>query len=316
MSSNRASHANNIRPTGPYDDNFKQMLIDGGVYPLHYKYMHPDGPQKPNNLDEVVQRLSQPQPAISSTVSDHEFREYTEAISYDSNDDAVKASVIPMFLRAIGSSDIAQKNVRFNNLTSPADSLKEEDLEKAKSDFYYGCQPEQANANVRKTLSRHIVPSSLTNLPIAPNFFIEVIEQRGFFEVERQAWYNGVIGARAMHSLHSYNREPVYDNKIYTLTAIYDSRGSLSVYGHSMAQPNGPETRPESYTFTVGSWRMITDKDSYVQGLTVLKNAEEWTKGVRDAAIEGANEMEFQTVENEEEEGTNDEEQECIEETW
>ena len=83
MSSNRVSHVDNIRPTGPYDDNFQQMLIDGGVYPLHYKYMHPDGPQKPNNLDEVVQRLSQPQPAISSTVSDHEFREYNEAISYD-----------------------------------------------------------------------------------------------------------------------------------------------------------------------------------------------------------------------------------------
>ena len=165
MSSNRVSRANNIRPTGPYDDNFKQMLMDGGVYPVYYKYMHPDGPQKPNNLDEVIQRLSQPQPAISSTVSDHEFQEYTEAISYASNDDAVKASVIPMFLRAIGSSDIAQKNVRFNNLTSPADSLKGEDLEKAKSDFYYGCQPEQVNANVRKTLSRHIVPSSFDEPP-------------------------------------------------------------------------------------------------------------------------------------------------------
>jgi hypothetical protein len=61
---------------------------------------------------------------------------------------------------------------------------------------------------------------------------------------------------------------------------------------------------------------MTTDKDSYVplRGLTALKNAEEWTKEVREAAIEGANEMdpEFQTVENEEEEGTDDEEQE----TW
>ncbi|KAN0070480.1 hypothetical protein V8E54_011349, partial [Elaphomyces granulatus] len=130
---------------------------------------------------------------------------------------------------------------------------------------------------------------------IAPNFFIEVNERRGLFEVaERQAWYNGVIGARAMHSLYWYNREPVYDNKIYTLSAVYDSDGWLKVYGHSMAQPNGPETRPESYTFIVGSWRMIANKDSYVRGLTVLKNAEEWAKEVRDAAIKGANEMEFQ----------------------
>ncbi|OXV07462.1 hypothetical protein Egran_04773, partial [Elaphomyces granulatus] len=142
MSSNRVSRADII---GPYDDNFKQMLVDGGVYPTYYKYMDPDGPQKPNNLDEVVQRLSQPQPAISSTVSDHDFREYANAIWY----------AFPI---------LPKKNVLFNNLTSPADSLKEEDLGKAKSDFYYGCQPEQVNANVRKTLSRHIVPSSLTNL--------------------------------------------------------------------------------------------------------------------------------------------------------
>jgi hypothetical protein len=297
-------------PTGPYNSNFEQILIDGGVYPDCYKYPNSRRPQRSNNLNEVVAILSQPQPTLSSsTVSDDDFQEYREANTYASKEDAVKASVITMFLRAIGSSDTAQKNVRFNNLASPADSIKEEDLKKAKPDYYYGSPPEQANANVRKKLSRHIVPSSSTDLPIAPNFFIEVKGPSGSAIVgRRQAWYDGVIGARAMHCLRSYKRELVYGNDIDTLSALYHSgMGTLEIYGHSIAGPNGPRTRPEFYTFMVGSWAM-TNKKSYIQALIALRNAEEWTKKVRDAAIEGANEMESQTVENEEEDGlTNNE---------
>ncbi|OXV11746.1 hypothetical protein Egran_00493, partial [Elaphomyces granulatus] len=233
--------------TGPYDSNFEQFLIDGGVYPDCYKYPDSRRPQRSNNLNEVVAILSQPQPTLSSsTVSDDDFQEYREANTYASKEDAVKASVITMFLRAIGSSDTAQKNVRFNNLASPANSIKEEDLKKAKPDYYYGSPPEQANANVRKKLSRHIVPSSSTDLPIAPNFFIEVKGPSGSAIVgRRQAWYDGVIGARAMHCLRSYKRELVYDNSVYTLSALYHSgMGTLEIYGHSVAGPNGPRTRP------------------------------------------------------------------------
>jgi hypothetical protein len=167
---NSASPPRQTGRTGPYDANFERMLINGGVYPNGYEYA-----KKPNNLDEVVQRLSQPQPALSSTISDHDFREYNNGNSCALNEAGVKASVISLFLRATGSSNTTQKSVLFNNITSPADSLKEEDLKKAKPDYYYGSWPGKANANVRKTLSRHIVPSSSTNLPIAPNFFIEAV---------------------------------------------------------------------------------------------------------------------------------------------
>jgi hypothetical protein len=266
------------------------MLINGGVYPNGYESSDGQGPQEPNNLGEVVHRLSWPQPDLSSTVSDHEFREYTNAISDASNETDVKASIIPLFLRATDSKT-AKEDILFNNLTSPADSLKGL-LKKAKPDYYYGSPPRQADPDVRETLSRYIVPSSSKaskKLPIAPNFFIEVRGPTAKPEIaQRQAWYDGVIGARAMHSLHSYNRsEPVYDNKIHTLSAVYDAKkGELHIYGHSIAQPNG---KTEFYTFEVGSWTMATDRDSYVQGLTALKNAEEWTEDVREKAIEDAN---------------------------
>jgi hypothetical protein len=86
-----------------------------------------------------------------------------------------------------------KKKILFNNLSSPADSLKDNLLKKAKPNYYYGSPPEKANANVRKTLSRHIVPSSSRASKKLPmNFFIEVTGPTGPTAnpeiAQRQAW--------------------------------------------------------------------------------------------------------------------------------
>ncbi|KAN0070476.1 hypothetical protein V8E54_011345 [Elaphomyces granulatus] len=139
------------RRTGPYDADFKDMLIQGRIYPNGYEYSDGQRPQEPNNLDEVVQRLSQPQPALESTVSNRKFQEYFNA------------------------------NLDASNETD------------AKPNYYYGSPPEKANANVRKTLSRHIVPSSSrASRKLPMNFFIEVTGPTGPTAnpeiAQRQAW--------------------------------------------------------------------------------------------------------------------------------
>jgi len=98
-----SSHAmNSISPprdrrTGPYDADFKDMLIQGRIYPNGYEYSDGQRPQEPNNLDEVVQRLSQPQPALESTVSNRKFQEYFNANLDASNETDVKDSVFIIF---------------------------------------------------------------------------------------------------------------------------------------------------------------------------------------------------------------------------
>jgi hypothetical protein len=89
-----------------------------GVYLNGYEY---DGqrPQKPNKLDKVVQRLSQPQTALSSTVSDHDFQVYTDANRLASNKAAVKASVVPLFLTATGSSNKVLPKKKFGSTILP-----------------------------------------------------------------------------------------------------------------------------------------------------------------------------------------------------
>jgi hypothetical protein len=72
-------------------------------------------------------------------------------------------------------------------------------------DLYYGARPEQLDRRVRDELSGQIVPSSQHDLPTLPNFVLAAKGPDGSIAVARwQASYDGVLGARGLHSLQSY----------------------------------------------------------------------------------------------------------------
>ena len=144
-----------------------------------------------------------------------------------------------------------------------------------------------------------------------PNFFLEAKGPDGSAAVAlRRAFHDGAIGARDMQSLRSYEQgEQVYDNKAYTISATYHA-STLKMYTYSTAQPNGPATRPEYYMHQLKGWNMTGDKEAFLQGATVFKNAMDLTGEHRNAAIARVNEMAGQTVEEKEEEETEDEEEE------
>jgi len=250
--------------------------------------------------------LAEPRPSLSpSTFPDGKFDEFVQADADARDEDTVKDSVIPKMMDAIGETNHPKRNILFNNLAP----LIDDELKMAKPDFYYGAPPEQLNRGVRDKLSGDIIPSTQDNLPIAPNLFLEAKGPDGSLAVAaRQACYDGALGARAMHSLQSYGQgEPAYDNNAYTISSIYHG-GTLKMYSHYPAQPNGPGTRPEYYMHSLNGWHMTGNKITHVQGLTALKNAKGWTKEVRDAAIARANERARETVEDEEAEETEVEE--------
>jgi hypothetical protein len=59
-----------------------------------------------------------------------------------------------------------------------------------------------------------------------------------------------------MHSLQTYGQEtPVYDNNIYSISSTYHA-GTLKMYDHSAAQPNGPGTQPEYYMHQLKGYSM------------------------------------------------------------
>jgi hypothetical protein len=274
--------------SGPYSRNFQQKLIDNGVYPDEYEY--PDGrvPPEPDNIEEINERLKQPQPSLSpSQFPKKKFREFKRADAHISKENKAIKTVIPIIEGKITDNKCVEGDVLFNNLTPLTDDV----LIAAKPDLYCGARPEQLNRRVRNDLNSYIIPSTSDDLPITPNFFLAAKGPDGTAAVaRRQACYNGALGARGINSLHSYGEDkPVFDNNAYTITSIY-SDGQLKMYTSHPIQPTSPERQPEYCMTQLNTWGMTGNAETFRQGATAYRNARDWTKEQRDEAIKQANE--------------------------
>ena len=279
---------NTTKSTGPYDSAFQQNLIDGGVFPFAYEY--PDGRvlAKPNNRQEIKQRLAQPRPSLSpSKFSEEAHEEFIRADAHASKEKQVTKSVIPIIEGEIKDAKCVSGGIPFTNL----DHLTDGTLVPGNPDLYYGARPEQLNRRVRDELSGQIIPSKQHDLPITPNFVLAAKGPNGSLAVAgRQACYDGALGARGMHSLQSYRQEkPIYDNNAYTITSVYHS-GVLRMYTSHPVPPTDPEGRSEYCMDQLGVYAMIHNRETFCQGATAFRNASDWTKEQRNEAIRRANE--------------------------
>jgi hypothetical protein len=284
------TNTTNTKNSGPYDRNFQQKLIDGGVYPHGYRY--PDGrvPAKPKNWESINQRLTEPRPSLSpSRFTEEEYEKFIQADVGAFKEDDVTKSVIPFIEGKIRDARCVSGKIPFTNL----DPLTKDNLVPGNPDLYYGARPEQLDRGVREDaeLRGRIIPSTQDDLPIAPNFFLAAKGPSGSGEVaRRQASYDGALGARGMHSLQSYGQgSPIYDKNAYTITSIYND-GQLRMYTSHPAQPPGPGTRSEYHMNQLRAFAMTDNRDAFRDGATAFRNARDWTEEQRNEAIKRANE--------------------------
>ena len=208
------------KSTGPYDRQFQQVLIDNGIYPHGYRYSDGRVPPKPDNWDQFGQMLARPRPSLSpSRFGDAEFDDFVQADADAGKEQQVCESVLPYIEGRVADGRCRSGGVPFNNL----EDLTDRPLTQGKPDVYYGARPEQLDRGVRDALSRHIIPSTQDDLPVAPNFFLEVKGPNGSAAVaRRQACYDGALGARGMHKLQAFGQSaPTYDNNEYTVASVY-----------------------------------------------------------------------------------------------
>ena len=279
---------NTSRSTGPYNRNFQQNLIDGGVYPHAYRY--PDGrvSAKPNNCEEINRRLSQPRPSLSpSKFPDEAHEKLVQADADAVKEKQVTTSVIPFIEGDIGDAKCVSGGIPFTNL----DPLTDGTLLPGNPDIYYGARPEQLDRRVRDELSGHIIPSTQDDLPVAPNFFLAAKGPDGSAAVaKRQACYDGALGARGMDSLRSYGQEnSSRDTNAYTISSIYHD-GTLKMYTSHPAQLISPGSRPEYSMHQLNTWGMTGNIETFRQGATYYRNGRDWAKEQRDETIRRANE--------------------------
>lgn len=275
------------KSTGPYDRQFEQILIDNNIYPHAYTY--PDGtrPRKPDNWDDFHQILAQHRPSLSpSRFGDEEFDDFMVADAHAKKEPQVCDSVIPYLEGNIADRRCRSGGIPFANLTDVTDRL----LAFARPDIFYGARTEQLDREVRDTIGRHILPSTQDDLLMAPNFFLEVKGPNGSLEVaNRQACYDGALGARGMHSLHTYGQStPAYDNNAQTLTNIYHG-GTLKMFTSHIGPPRTPGGRLETYMTQINTYGMTGSADAFRAGATAYRNGRDWAKAQRDAAIMHAN---------------------------
>ncbi|KAG9228009.1 hypothetical protein BJ875DRAFT_508725 [Amylocarpus encephaloides] len=119
---------NTTRNVRPYDCDFQQNLIDGGVYPDEYE-------------------LAQPRPSLSpSQFSDDKFRKFKRADTHAHKERHVMESVILIIKGEIKDTKCVSGGIPFTNL----DHLTDGSLVPSNPDRYYGARPEQLNRQIRK----------------------------------------------------------------------------------------------------------------------------------------------------------------------
>lgn len=273
------------RRTSAYDPAFKQHLIDHGVYPEGYGGFK--NVQEPQNWAEIQARLAIPRASLSpSRFGREEFWDFKEKNDDAVTEDTVMSKAVPMI---VGTAKIpSQQNLLFGNLKDLTDGS----ITKAKPDFYDGSRPAELRKQIRAALGPYIVPSTNTSHPCVPNFFIEGKGQDGVAAVgERQALYDGALGARGIHELRSYvDGEHSYDNNAYTITSTYDGgSGVLKLYTMHPTPSTDQENVPDFRQTKLKGWIMTEDPDTFRQGAGALRNARDWAQEKRKELIAAAN---------------------------
>ncbi|PWI64276.1 hypothetical protein PCL_11308 [Purpureocillium lilacinum] len=274
--------------TGPYDRDFQQHLVDHGIYPDRYRY--PDGraPSRPINLDDIKDALSQPRPSLSpSQMSDGKFEEFQQADADASKESQVITDVIPLIEGTVRDRKCVARQTPFTNL----DHLTDGTLVAASPDLCYGARPEQLDRRVRDVLSGRVVPSTQADLPVAPNFFVEVKGPDGSAAVaQRQIIYDMALGEWGQSALRSVGGERlVHDQHAHTLGYTYQN-GTVRLYAMHMIGPSTSGPRPEFVTTQVNSYSLTGNPKSFREGIMACRNGRDWAKRQRDLAIAQANE--------------------------
>ncbi|KAI0399003.1 hypothetical protein F4802DRAFT_612897 [Xylaria palmicola] len=270
----------------PYSRAFQQHLIDNGIFPN--RYQNPEGQilAPPENLEEILQAMTKPRPDLSpSHFTEEDFETFLQAHGNARKESQVMATVISIIE---GEKDVSCTcgKIPFKNL----DYLTENNLAPGNPDIYYGSKPEQLNQEVREKLRGHIVPSTQDNLPILPNFFLSVKGPAGSQAIaDREASYNGTLGARGIDSLQKYG-DPDFDsgNKAYTVSSTFNY-GCLQIYTIHVLSSTGSEASSKYLTRQIKGYVLTSDIDQFRAGVSAYRNLRDWAKEKRDEAIQKAN---------------------------
>lgn len=267
------------KKSSPYNPGFDQHLTDHGI--------HTTWISQKLDMDEIRAALLVPRPSLSlSYFSDSTFEAFQEANAQAKDERDVLDNVFPSITGPLKDNYPSAKSVAFGNLEPLTDGT----IAASKPDIALGAIPEQLDPTVRLSLQHYIIPCTMTDRVMAPNFFVEAKGPDGSAAVMvRQARYDGAVGTRTMHSLQNYGQEkPVYDSKAYAYSSTVHN-GQLQLYTHHTTVPTTLQGRPEYHMNQLRTFGMADTRETFVEGATAYRNLRDLAKQHRDTFIQDAN---------------------------
>ncbi|KAK4974081.1 hypothetical protein LTR66_011094 [Elasticomyces elasticus] len=284
----KSSTTGKTKSTTPYSGEFEQKLIDQGVYPDGYEDLDGNPASEAQNLEAIRRSLAQARASLGpSQFSETAFTQFKRENRRAKTESKAMANVIPVIAGSKDQKYDSAGDVAFSRLEK-----FDPDLCAPKPDTYYGAKPVQIDRRVRRDLAPYIEPSGRTSLPAAPNYFLEGKSASGKPDVaQRQAMYDGAVGARGMLQLQNYgNPTLVYDGNAYTLASTYHpGTGTLQMYATHPRLSAGGAGGAEYYTNQLGAYAMTHSPEIFRNGAAAYRNAREWTQQQRDHFIANAN---------------------------
>lgn len=259
---------------------FGQHLSDYGVHLVRDS-------RRPANLDEMKAALAAPlSSASSSDFSPDAYEAFARRNSECKDDESTRVRVIPNITGLIHLYQPTCDNTYFGDLKNLTDGT----IPPARPDIYFGSYSETVHNVVRQRLERQIIPCTMGDRPLVPNFSLTFTGTDGPGLVAvRLARYAGAIGARAMHALQNFGvDEPVYDGNAYAFSSAYHD-GELAVYAHHLTAPTTPGGRPQYHMNRLSTCLMASEFGPFKEGITAFRNAADLAKVCRERFVTAAN---------------------------
>ncbi|OAQ78195.1 hypothetical protein VFPBJ_06314 [Purpureocillium lilacinum] len=280
------------RKTTAYSANFEGHMADHDILLPDALYKDGHVPPVPDNMDEIRERMARRRNSLSpSRVSDADIQKFRPIILRATSESNVKAQVLPLIEGNLSLDDsvFTGTETRFNNFEHLTDGT----LAVCKPDRWHGESRIPEVLRSAGNLAKYIVPSTQEGRPAVPNFFLEAKGPSGTLNVaERQACYDGALGARAIRRLQIAGQTPSacadLDNKAYTITCALTT-GLLTFYTSHPIPARGDKAKEHvGYGMTYVNAYVLTEPADFRQGVAAYRNLRDWAAEQRRTAVEEA----------------------------
>ncbi|KAI9721653.1 MAG: hypothetical protein M1828_005020 [Chrysothrix sp. TS-e1954] len=255
--------------------------------------------QAPYNAKEFRDRLARPRSAMFQTslglhkydsLVKEMFTSFLKMTSEVMSEDAVMKQIWPCLIG--GQEMYCKVDCLFDNLVDLTDGS----IVWAKPDFCDGSDTSELRVNVEIALRKYVVPSTMKESICLPNFFMEAKGPGGVPLIcQRQAAYDGALGARGIHAMRQYvDESDALDHNAYTITSTLVCGGGeciLTIFVCYVTHGRiGDRSQPPKIQMTkLRRYDLCDSQEAFVEGVTALRNARDLAYDMRIRLIAAAN---------------------------